>query len=167
MTRLLVVCLGNICRSPLAEGALRARIAASPLAGKVEVESAGTGGWHAGDAPDPRAIACARGHGVDISTQRARQLRTSDFSDFDWLLCADQQNLRDVSRLSPPALRHKVALLMEWAGVEAEAAIPDPYAGGTREFEQVWRLVDSAAQAVVARLCAAPDCGIIRDIHEQ
>lgn len=167
MTRLLLVCLGNICRSPLAEGALRARIAASPLAGRVEVDSAGTGGWHAGDAPDPRAIACAQGHGVDISMQRARQLRASDFSGFDWLLCADQQNLRDVSRLSPPALRHKVALLMEWAGVQAEAAIPDPYTGGPREFEQVWRLVDSAAQAVVARLSAGPDCGIIRDIHEQ
>ena len=167
MTRLLVVCLGNICRSPLAEGALRARIAASSLAGKVVVDSAGTGGWHAGQPPDPRAIACARGHGVDISGQRARQLRVSDFSDFDWLLCADEQNLRDVQRLSPPALRSKVALLMEWTGVEAEAAILDPYTGGPREFEQVWQLVDSAAQAVVARLCKGRDCGIIRDIDEQ
>ena len=167
MTRLLVVCLGNICRSPLAEGALRARIAASPLAGRVEVDSAGTGGWHAGDAPDPRAIACAQGHGVDISQQRARQLRAADFTDFDWLLCADGQNLRDVLRIAPAASRPRVALLMEWAGVEAGAAIPDPYTGGPREFEQVWRLVDSAAQAVVARLCAGRDYGIIRGIDEQ
>ena len=101
-----------------------------------------------------------------ISPVSARQLRVSDFSDFDWLLCADEQNLRDVLRLSPPALRSKVALLMEWVGVEAEAAIPDPYTGGPREFEQVWQLVDSAAQAVVARLCKGRDCGIIRDIDE-
>jgi protein-tyrosine phosphatase len=94
---------------------------------------------------------------VDISRQRARQLRASDFNDFDWLLCADEQNLRDVLRLSPAASRPRVALLMEWAGVEAGAAIPDPYTGGAREFEQVWRLVDSAAQAVVARLCTAQD----------
>ena len=165
--KLLVVCLGNICRSPLAEGALRSRVAASPLAGRVEVDSAGTGGWHAGDAPDPRAIACARGHGVDISGQRARQLRASDFSEFDWLLCADEQNLRDVLRLAPAASRPRVALLMEWAGVATGAAIPDPYTGGPGEFEQVWRLVDSAAQAVVARLCAGRDYGIIRGIDEQ
>ena len=167
MTRLLVVCLGNICRSPLAEGALRACIAASPLAGTVEVDSAGTGGWHAGHAPDPRAIACAQGHGVDISQQRARQLRTADFNDFDWLLCADAQNLRDVLHLAPAAARPRVALLLHWAGGKADAAIPDPYTGGPREFEQVWQLVDAAAQAVVARLCTARDCGIIHDNHEQ
>lgn len=151
--KLLVVCLGNICRSPLAEGALRAHIAASPLAGRVQVDSAGTGGWHAGQPPDPRAIACARGHGVDISLLRARQLRSRDYVEFDWLLCADRQNLRDVLAQAPPGARNKVALLTEWAGIEADAAIPDPYAGGIAEFEHVWRLVDSAAQAVVARLC--------------
>ena len=83
---LLVVCLGNICRSPMAEGALRARLATSPLAGRVRVDSAGTGGWHAGEPPDRRAIACARGHGVDISGQRARQLSARDFEAFDWIL---------------------------------------------------------------------------------
>ena len=110
-TRLLVVCLGNICRSPLAEGALCARIAASPLAGKVEVDSAGTGGWHAGAPPDRRAVACARRHGVDIAGLRARQLRAADFADFHWLLCADAGNLRDVRRLAPATARDRVALL--------------------------------------------------------
>lgn len=152
--KLLVICLGNICRSPLAEGALRARLAASPMAEKVQLDSAGTGDWHAGQPPDRRAIACARGHGVDISVLRARQLRSTDFDEFDWLLCADDQNLRDVLRKSPPEARNKVVLLMEWAGVQVDGSIPDPYTGGPEDFEQVWQLVDSAAQAVVARLCA-------------
>ncbi len=151
--RLLLVCLGNICRSPLAEGALRARLAESRLAGEIEVDSAGTGDWHAGQPPDGRAIACAREHGVDISGLCARQLRSADFAYFDWVLCADSANLRDVLRLAPPEARPRVALLMEWAGVEPGGEIPDPYTGGAQDFEQVWRLVDSAAQAVVARLC--------------
>ncbi|HET6396682.1 MAG TPA: low molecular weight protein-tyrosine-phosphatase [Pseudoxanthomonas sp.] len=159
--RLLVVCLGNICRSPLAEGALRARIAASPLAGRVEVDSAGTGGWHAGEPPDRRAIACARGHGVDIAGLRARQLRQADFDRFDWLLCADADNLRDVRRLAPPPARDRVALLLDWAGVEPGGEIPDPYYGGTDHFEQVWRMVDAAAQAAVQRLLRAAPSGII------
>ena len=152
--RLLVVCLGNICRSPMAEGALRARLATSPLAGRVRVDSAGTGGWHAGEPPDRRAIACARGHGVDISGQRARQLSARDFEAFDWILCADRANVRDVLRLAPAARRERVALLLEWAGIPAGGEVPDPYTGGPEDFQRVWRLVDSAAQAVVARLAA-------------
>ena len=152
--KLLVVCLGNICRSPMAEGALQARLAASPLAGRVQVDSAGTGGWHAGEPPDRRAIACARGHGVDIAGQRARQLHVADFEAFDWILCADRANVRDVLRLAPAARRERVALLLEWAGIRAGGEVPDPYTGGQEDFQRVWRLVDSAAQAVVARLCA-------------
>ena len=152
--KLLVVCLGNICRSPMAEGALQARLAASPLAGRVQVDSAGTGGWHAGEPPDRRAIACARGHGVDIAGQRARQLHVADFEAFDWILCADRANVRDVLRLAPAARRERVALLLEWAGIRAGGEVPDPYTGGQEDFQRVWRLVDSAAQAVVARLAA-------------
>ncbi|WBX92805.1 low molecular weight protein-tyrosine-phosphatase [Pseudoxanthomonas mexicana] len=152
--KLLVVCLGNICRSPMAEGALQARLAASPLAGRVQVDSAGTGGWHAGEPPDRRAIACARGHGVDIAGQRARQLHAADFEVFDWILCADRANVRDVLRLAPAARRERVALLLEWAGIRAGGEVPDPYTGGPDDFQRVWRLVDSAAQAVVARLAA-------------
>ena len=161
--RLLVVCLGNICRSPLAKGALRARIEESPLAGRVQVDSAGTGDWHAGQPPDSRAIACARGHGVDIAGLRARQLHANDYAHFDWLLCADEQNLRDVLRRAPAGSHSKAALLLEWAGLEAGGSIPDPYTGGHAEFEHAWRLVDSAAQAVVARLCAGRESGIIKD----
>ncbi|MBD9367953.1 low molecular weight protein-tyrosine-phosphatase [Xanthomonas sp. XNM01] len=159
--RVLVFCLGNICRSPLAEGALRTRIAASPLAGLVEVDSAGTGGWHAGDPPDRRAIACARRHGVDIGAQRARQLRAADFDDYDLLLCADAANLRDARQLVRPEQAGKLALLLEWAGLGQGREIPDPYHGGEDHFEEVWRLVDAAAQAVVARLVRERTSGII------
>ena len=151
---LLVVCLGNICRSPMAEGALRARLEASSLAGRVRVDSAGTGSWHAGEPPDRRAIVCARGHGVDISGQRARQVSAEDFETFDWILCADRANVRDVMRVAPAAARERVVLLLEWAGIETAGEVPDPYTGGPEDFQQVWRLVDSAAQAVVARLAA-------------
>jgi len=150
-----MVCLGNICRSPMAEGALRARLEASPVAGQVDVDSAGTGDWHAGEAPDRRAIACARSHGVDIGGQRARQLRAVDFDDYDWLLCADASNLRDVRKLAPAGRRERVVLLLDWAGIEPDGEVPDPYTGGPDDFRQVWRLVDSAAQAVVARLSTA------------
>ena len=161
-TRLLVVCLGNICRSPLAEGALRARIEASPLAGRVMVDSAGTRGWHAGEPPDRRAIACARGHGVDIAGLRARQLRARDFEDFHWLLCADADNLRDVRALAPPGARERTALLLDWAGTVPHGEVPDPYYGDGSHFEGVWQLVDTAARAVVDRLSARPASGIIR-----
>lgn len=122
--RLLVVCLGNICRSPMGEGALRARLDASPLARRVEVDSAGTGDWHAGEPPDARAIRCARGHDVDISGLRARQVQLADFERFDWLLCADASNLRDLQRLAPASLRDKVALWLPWAGVDERSDIP-------------------------------------------
>lgn len=149
---LLVVCLGNICRSPMAEGALRRALDASPLAGRVQVDSAGTGGWHAGEPPDRRAIDCARRHGVDISRQRARQLTAQDFHDYDWLFCADTQNLRDARQLAPAGLEQRAVLLLDWAGVGAGSSVPDPYTGGREDFDHVWQLVDSAASAVVRRL---------------
>lgn len=159
--RLLVLCLGNICRSPMGEGALRSRLAASSLAGRVEVDSAGTGGWHAGEPPDPRAIRCARGHGVDIAGLRARQLQPDDFIRFDRILCADAANLRDARRVAPAAAQAKAVLWLPWAGIDEREDIPDPYTGGTAEFEQAWALVDRAAQATVARLAREAGLGII------
>src|SRR5690606_39811332 len=113
--RSLVVCLGNICRSPMAEGALRARLREAGFDDRVEVDSAGTGDWHVGQPPDLRAIATAHRHGVDIGGLRARQLDRADFEDFDWLLCADDTNLRDVRALAPRSGRARSALFMEWA----------------------------------------------------
>ncbi|GAA3919560.1 low molecular weight protein-tyrosine-phosphatase [Luteimonas lutimaris] len=148
--RLLVVCLGNICRSPMGEGALRARLREAGLETRVEVDSAGTGDWHVGQPPDKRAIATARRHGVDIGGLRARQLSVRDFDEFDWLLCADDSNLRDVRALAPASARGRSRLFMDWAGLSGP--IPDPYTGGEDHFEQVWAQVDAAALAAVERL---------------
>ncbi|WP_144814229.1 low molecular weight protein-tyrosine-phosphatase [Aerolutibacter ruishenii] len=153
--RLLVVCLGNICRSPMGEGVLRARIEASPLRGRVLVDSAGTGDWHVGQPPDHRAIATAARHGVDIGHLRARQFRRLDAETFDWLLCADRDNLADVRARIDPALHQRATLLLEWSGVGEGDEVPDPYTGGTHEFEHSWSLLERAADGVVARLLAS------------
>jgi protein-tyrosine phosphatase len=153
--RLLVVCLGNICRSPMAEGLLRARIEASPLAGRVRVDSAGIGPWHVGHPPDPRAIATAARHGVDIAGLRGRQFEARDLDAHDWVLCADLGNLRDVRLRGPAALHARAALLLDWSGVASPAEVPDPYTGGPAEFEAVWTLLEQAADGALARLAEA------------
>lgn len=155
--KLLMVCLGNICRSPLAEGALRARLTQARL-DWVEVDSAGTGGWHAGEPPDRRSIAIAAEAGVDIRDQRARKLRAADFERFDWLLCADRSVLRDVRAMAPASAAAmgtgsaQSALLLEWAGQGAGREVPDPYTGTQEDFRRVWRMVDAAAEAIVRRI---------------
>lgn len=156
---LLVVCLGNICRSPMAEGALRARLDEAGL-DHVRVDSAGTGDWHVGNPPDSRAIAMAARYGVDISGLRGRQLHDGDYQRFDWLLCADLQNLRDVRARRPQQASARIELLTRWAGVDADVtdgAIPDPYTGDEQDFEDVWRMVDAVAMATVTRLRAGID----------
>jgi protein-tyrosine phosphatase len=150
--RLLIVCLGNICRSPMAEGALRARLEAAGLGDRVEVDSAGLGNWHAGQPPDRRAIKCAAGHGVDISGLRARQITDADYMEFDVLLCADADVLYTVRAHAPEGATAQTGLLLGWSGLGEKAQIPDPYTQNAAAFEQAWDLADGAAQAIVARL---------------
>ena len=150
--RLLVVCLGNICRSPMAEGALRARIEAAGLGHRVEVDSAGLGNWHAGQPPDRRAIKCAAGHGVDISGLRARQLMDADYTTFDVMLCADADVLYTVRAHAPPGATAESELLLAWCGLGEKAQIPDPYTLNAAAFEHAWELVDGAAAAIVERM---------------
>ena len=160
--KLLVVCLGNICRSPMGEGVLRMRIAEAGLDSWVQVDSAGTSGhWHAGRGPDPRAVACARQHGVDISAQRARQLLVEDFEEYDLILCADSDNLRDARELAPAGFEARAVLWLPWAGVDGADVVPDPYYGDMGDFEHSWALLDTAAQATVRRLSRRDDSGII------
>ena len=147
----LMVCLGNICRSPMAEGALRKRLQEAGLGEKVRVDSAATGRSHVGHAPDERAIACAARHGVDISEQRARALALEDFSEFDVILCADRTILHD-ARIRKPRIAHAdVELLMEWSGL-GKKDVPDPYYGNPRDFERAWKLVDAAASGAMERI---------------
>jgi protein-tyrosine phosphatase len=148
VTRVLFVCLGNICRSPLMEGLARAHCAGV----EVEFDSAGLGPWHAGEAPDPRAIAIAARHGVDIGGQRARQVRTADFTRFDWMLCADRAVLASLQRRAPPGATARAALFLEWCGTAGGGDVPDPYTGGEAEFAAVYALVAAGADALARRL---------------
>lgn len=150
MTSVLFVCLGNICRSPLAEGALRAASARAGVA--IEVDSAGTGNWHAGEPPDRRAQAAARRHGADISGLRARQVRAEDFRRFDYILALDGQNLRDLEAIAPADATAEVALLMDLVPGREGRSVADPYYGDDSDFDLTWADVSAAAEALVARL---------------
>nr|WP_221262692.1 low molecular weight protein-tyrosine-phosphatase [Sphingomonas kyeonggiensis] len=149
VTSVLFVCLGNICRSPLAEGALRAAAAHAGI--EVEVDSAGTGGWHAGDPPDRRAQAAARRHGTDISGLRARQVRPEDFRRFDFVFALDRQNLRDLQAIAPADASAELGLLMDLVPGREGSSVADPYYGEDRDFDVTWADVHAAADALVAR----------------
>lgn len=144
--------MGNICRSPLLEGWAEDRRARSPL--PYRVDSAGTGGWHAGQPPDPRAIEAARRAGIDISGQRARQVQFADFQRFDLVLCADRDNLAALRTLAPSAAKTRIALVLDWCGVKRNGELPDPYHGGPRDFERVCELAREAADGLLRRLAS-------------
>ena len=122
---ILFVCLGNICRSPLAEGVFRQVLVERGMADEFAIDSAGMGDWHLGQAPDPRAIAIARANGVDISGQRARGIRPEDFGRFDLILGMDRKNIRELNEIAPGASRDKNKLFLDYAGSEAKE-VPDP-----------------------------------------
>ncbi len=145
--RILMVCLGNICRSPLAEGIMQHKINARQL--PWEVDSAGTGGWHAGSPPDARSIAVARQHGIDITRQRARQFQIADFEAFDRIFVMDAQNYNDVIRKTDSEQhRAKVVLLRNAEFPGRNLAVPDPYYDDDG-FEAVFQMVDSACEAFI------------------
>ena len=151
--KILMVCMGNICRSPMMEGWLADAIALEPrLAGKVQVDSAAIGPWHVGNPPDPRAIATAARHGIHVATQRARQLRRGDFSDFDLLLFADADTLRDGRALAGGHGDTTSDRYLAWAGVDGALDLADPYYGDEAGFEAVWRRVVEGGEGVMRRL---------------
>ncbi|WP_110687483.1 low molecular weight protein-tyrosine-phosphatase [Salinicola aestuarinus] len=153
--RILFVCLGNICRSPTAEGMLRQRLAQLGLEERVEVDSCGTGAWHVGDPPDPRAIEAASARGIDISGLRGRQLASEDFATCDEILVMDAANLADVAARKPANARAQVLRLMAYAG-QPDADVPDPYFGGEAGFlyalDQIEAAVDGVATALMRRM---------------
>jgi protein-tyrosine phosphatase len=146
--KILMVCLGNICRSPLAEGILR-----SKLSEKFIVDSAGTGGWHAGELPDKRSIAIARLKGLDISNQRARQFKVSDFTTFDHIFVMDNTNYKEVIALAPnEATKSKVKLILNEIFPNDKNDVPDPYYGGIDGFENVYNMLDQACDEIARKL---------------
>ena len=148
-TKVLMVCLGNICRSPLAEGILKSKVDTS----KIHVDSAGTGHWHIGDAPDPRSIAVGKKNGVDISKQRGRQFSAVDFVNFDYIFVMDSSNKADVLRLAKiESHRKKVGLILDHIFPNENVDVPDPYYGGAMGFDHVYEMLDQACDIIASKL---------------
>ena len=144
MVKVLFVCMGNICRSPMAEGTFRAAVAAAGMDGSIQIDSAGTIGYHAGSPPDRRAQDTARRNGLDISGQRSRQVRDSDFVEFDYILAMDHDNLADLIARCPKTEQEKISLFMSFAPDHPYDIMPDPYYGADDQFDLC---LDAATQA--------------------
>ena len=154
VTSVLMVCMGNICRSPTAEGVLLHKLRAAGLEGEVTVDSAGTHAWHAGEPPDRRSQKHALARGYDLSMLRARAVVPADFDRFDLILAMDWDNLALLEDQRPPTHRARLQRLCEYARVFDSPVVPDPYSGGGNDFERVLDLVEDACDGLVATLLA-------------
>ncbi len=149
-TKILFVCMGNICRSPTAEGVFRHR---AQLAGlDVHIDSAGTHAYHVGEPPDPRSTEFAAQRGIDLSSQRARKVADSDFVEFDHILAMDKDNLARLLAACPAQHQHKLGLFMQYASNSDSEVVPDPYYGGPRGFDQVLDYIEDASDGLIAHL---------------
>ncbi len=152
--RLLFVCLGNICRSPMAEGVFRQVAETNGVLDLFEIDSAGMGDWHKGEAPDARAQKAARDRGVDISGQAARKVELEDFDNFDLVLAMDASNVADLYEIAPLEARHKIRRFLEYAPHTGAEDVPDPYYGGVAGFDHALDLIQAAAEGLLADLTA-------------
>lgn len=155
--RILFVCAGNICRSPTAEGVMRGLLDGEGLTARIEIESAGTGGWHAGDPPDARSVAAAQARGITVDGA-ARRVTDDDFERFDLLLALDRENLRELLARAPEDARPKVRLLREFdpaSVASGDLDVPDPYYGGANGFEDVLDLIEAACAGLLGEVRAA------------
>lgn len=150
--RVLMVCLGNICRSPTAEAMLRRKAQEAGLDHRIEVDSAGTAGYHVGSPPDRRAIVHGERRGLQMKALRGRQVSAEDFERFDFILAMDADNLADLERIRPPQARATLALLMSYAPHAGSDVVPDPYYGSADGFERVLDLVESASEGFLGSL---------------
>ncbi len=153
MVRVLFVCLGNICRSPAAEGVFRQFLRQEGLHERIDVDSAGTGAWHIGQPPDARAIAAAAARGFDLSRLRARQITSRDFTTFDHILAMDRQNLQDLHHMRPPQGSARVALFLD-GHPDLAGDVPDPYFGDETGFDLMLDLIEAGAAHWLDRLRA-------------
>ena len=147
--KILMVCLGNICRSPLAEGIMQQKINERNL--DWEVDSAGTGAWHVGELPDPRSIEIAKVHNIDITNQNARQFNRNDFHEFDLILTMDAMNFRNVMNMAREEQQEKVHMIMNFVSPGRNEQVPDPYYG-ERGFDLVFEMLEEACEAIVNRM---------------
>ena len=146
----LFVCLGNICRSPTAEAVFRARAEAAGL--DVDVDSAGTGAWHVGNPPDPRALSAGAERGYDLSPLRARRVAKKDFARFDLILAMDEDNYELLHLQAPDDAKDRIVMMMDFAPDRPERSVPDPYYGGDEGFARVLDMLEDASDGLIAHL---------------
>lgn len=151
MKRILFVCMGNICRSPSAEGVFRKHVFEAGLENQIKIDSAGTHQYHVGEFPDSRAIESALNRGIDISLQRSRAVKKNDFTDFDLIFAMDEDNLRLLNKSCPQKYQYKLHLLLEYTK-QSTREVPDPYYGGSHGFETVLDLLESASIILLEKL---------------
>ncbi|MDX9859502.1 MAG: low molecular weight protein-tyrosine-phosphatase [Rhodospirillales bacterium] len=154
MVNVLFVCLGNICRSPAAEGVFRALVEREGLADRIACDSAGTGSWHVGKVPDARMRAAAKRRGYDLESLRGRQVTVGDFERFDYVLAMDGENLANLTVLCPPGREGRLGRLLDFAPGAGRRDVPDPYYGGADGFERVLDLVEAGAAGLLADIRA-------------
>ena len=147
--KVLFVCLGNICRSPTADGIFQKLVSDAGLTKRIQVDSAGTANWHQGRAPDARTVAAAAKRGFDLSVLRARAVKRSDFDEFDYILAMDEQNLADLRSLKPADYTGHLGLFLAFGSQKNYREVPDPYHGGNDGFELVLDLVEDAAAGLL------------------
>ena len=152
--KVLFVCMGNICRSPTAEAVLRKLATENGLDKDLQIDSAGTLGFHADEPPDTRAVAHAAQRGYDLTALRARKVVSADFEHFDYVVAMDDQNVRELQAFCPPHLRKRISLLLDWVGQGARREVPDPYKGTAQDFELVLDLVERGCRGLVKQLLA-------------
>jgi len=155
VSRVLFVCLGNICRSPTAHGVFESLVRQRGLTDRVEVDSCGTSGWHVGEAPDSRSTEEAARRGYTLGSLRGRQVRATDFLTFDYILAMDRQNMQDLRTLSPDDYSGHLGLFLDFAENVDIREVPDPYYGGDDGFSHVLDLIEAASE------------GLVRELHRQ
>jgi protein-tyrosine phosphatase len=154
MIRVLFVCLGNICRSPTAEGVFRDLVAREGLSGAIATDSCGTSGWHIDEPPDQRAIAEAGRRGIKLDDLRSRKTADSDFAGFNYIIAMDDKNFAALNAMSPPQHRDKVHLFLSFAPTLGIREVPDPYYGGADGFAHVFDMIDAASKGLLAHIRA-------------